>query len=81
MTICAVCRLDNGLVINLIVAEPTDPAPYGCQLIELIPDEKGNFKCSTAWTWNGTEFIDPNPVDPNAPAPDLTVFDEQPVGA
>lgn len=57
MTICAVCRLDNGLVINMIVAEPTDIAPYGCQLIEVTEETP----CGAAWTWDGTKFIDPNP--------------------
>ena len=57
MTICAVCRLDNGLVINVIMAEPTDPAPYGCQLIE-VPD---GVHSGIAWTWDGTQFIDPSP--------------------
>ena len=57
MTICAVCRLDNGLVINTIMAEPTDSAPYGCKLIEI---EEGVI-CGIAWTWNGTQFIDPKP--------------------
>lgn len=80
MTICAVCRLDNGLVINLIVAEPTDPAPYGCQLIEVIENPE-KPTCGIAWTWNGTEFIDSNPVDPNAVIPDPIVLDEPPVGA
>lgn len=57
MTTCAVCRLDNGLVINMIVAETTDLPPYGCQLIEVT---EGTV-CGIAWTWDGTKFIDPNP--------------------
>jgi len=60
MTICAVVDSTN-LVINVIVAEPTDPAPDGCQLI-ICPDIEGNYP-SIGWSWNGTIFIDPNPLD------------------
>jgi hypothetical protein len=60
MTICAVARLNDGLIINMIVAEATDLPPYGCQLIE-VPE---GIPCSIAWTWNGTNFINPYPVDP-----------------
>jgi hypothetical protein len=60
MTICAVCQLLNGLVINIIVAEPTDPCPYpDCELIE-TPDVNG-VDAQIGWYWNGTDFIDPNP--------------------
>ena len=60
MTTCAVCQLSDGLVINIIIAEPTDPCPYpDCQLIE-TPDIDGN-NAQIGWYWNGTDFIDPNP--------------------
>ena len=60
MTICAVCQLSDGLVINIIVAEPTDPCPYpDCELIE-TPDVHG-VNAQIGWYWNGTDFIDPNP--------------------
>ena len=62
MTTCAVCQLSDGLVINIIIAEPTDPCPYeGCQLI-VTPDVNGN-KAQIGWYWNGTDFIDPNPPE------------------
>jgi hypothetical protein len=57
MTVCAVCRLADGLVINLIIAEPTDEPPYGCQLIE-VPE---GTPCDLSWTWDGTQFIDSSP--------------------
>lgn len=57
MTTCAVCQLSDGLVINLIVAEPTDPAPSGCQLI-VTPDDLGN-NAQIGGTWDGTQFIQP----------------------
>jgi len=57
MKTCAVCRLDNGLVINVIHAEPTDLAPYGCQLVEVT---NGTI-CGVSWTWDGVNFIDPHP--------------------
>lgn len=60
MTTSAICQLSDGLVINIIIAEPTDPCPYpDCQLIE-IPDVGGN-NAQIGWYWNGTDFIDPNP--------------------
>jgi hypothetical protein len=60
VTTCAVCQLSDGLVVNVIVAEPTDPCPeQGCQLI-VTPDQDGN-NAQIGWYWNGTDFIDPNP--------------------
>ena len=60
MTTCAVCQLSDGLVINMIIADPTDPCPYeDCQLIE-TPDING-VSAQIGWYWNGTDFIDPNP--------------------
>ena len=62
MPSCAVVRAD-GLVINLIVADPlVDAAPFGCSLIDIT--EK---LCGIAWTFNGSEFINPYPVNPNPP--------------
>ena len=62
MSSCAVVRAD-GLVINIIVADPlVDAAPFGCSLIDIT--EK---LCGIAWTFNGSEFINPYPVDPNPP--------------
>lgn len=59
MTTSAVCQLSDGLVINIIIAEPTDPCPYlDCQLIE--SPVNGVF-AQIGWYWNGTDFIDPNP--------------------
>jgi hypothetical protein len=55
MTTCAVCQLSDGLVINLIVAEPTDLAPNECQLI-ITPDAQGN-NANIDDIWNGTVFI------------------------
>jgi hypothetical protein len=60
MTTCAVCQLSDGLVINIIVADPTDPCADGCQLI-VTPTETGSY-ANIGFTWNGTEFINPNPT-------------------
>jgi len=59
MTTCAVCQLNDGLIINVIVAEPTDLPPSGTQLIE-TPDVDGN-NAEIGGTWNGTNFL-PAPV-------------------
>jgi hypothetical protein len=55
MANCAVVQLSDGLVVNKIVAEPTDLAPDGCQLIAI-----DDVSCDIGWTWNGAEFIGPN---------------------
>ena len=41
MTTCAVVD-STGLVVNIIVCEPTDPASEGMYLIE-YPDADGNY--------------------------------------
>ena len=54
---CAVCELSNGLVVNIIMADPNvDPAPDGSQLIGLTDDEP----CDISWTWDGTQFNPPS---------------------
>ena len=57
MSACAVCQLSDGLIVNLIVAEPTDPAPVGFQLIA-TPDNLGNNAYING-TWDGTQFLPP----------------------
>jgi len=51
-TRCAVCQLSDGLVINIIVAAPSDPWPDDCQIIEIMTGQK----CDIGWYWNGIEF-------------------------
>lgn len=55
MAICAVCKLDDGLVINKIIAEVSDVPPADCQLVE-IPD---GDPCDFGWSWNGSQFVPP----------------------
>jgi hypothetical protein len=55
MTTCAVCQLTDGLIINVIVADPTDLAPDGTQLVE-TPDVDGN-NAQIGGTWDGTNFL------------------------
>ena len=55
-TICAVCRLSDGLVLNTIVASPDDTPPDECQLIEI---KEGVF-CNIGLFWNGIEFQTPS---------------------
>ena len=59
MSGCAVCQLSDGLVINLIVADPTDSCPYpDCQLIA-TPDVNG-VDAQIGWIWDGSTFVDQN---------------------
>jgi len=54
MTTCAIIQLSDGLVINVIVADPSDPAPDNCQLI-LTPD-KFWVDAQIGWYWDGLTF-------------------------
>lgn len=57
MTVCAVVQISDNIVVNKIVAEPTDLAPNDTYLV-VIPD---GVMCDMGWTWNKTEFVNPNP--------------------
>ena len=54
-TTCAVCRLTDGLVMNTIVADPTDPAPEGCQLVEIMTGQP----CNIGWFYANSVFNGP----------------------
>lgn len=54
---CAVMQLLDGLVINIIVALPTDEPQIGCELIEIADGQP----CNIGWHWNGYMFVDPFP--------------------
>lgn len=54
-TRCAVCRLSDGLVLNIIVALPSDPAPEGCQLVEIMAGQL----CNIGWFYVGGVFHGP----------------------
>lgn len=55
MSNCAVVQTSDNVVVNKIVAEPTDLAPDGTYLV-LIED---GVVCDMGWIWNGTEFVAP----------------------
>lgn len=59
MTTCAVVD-ENNIVVNVIIAEPTDPAPIGCQLI-VSPDSYGDY-ADIGDIWQDNRFIHPNPI-------------------
>ena len=54
-TTCAVCRLSDGLVMNTIVASPSDPAPDGCQLVEIMTGQA----CDIGWYYANDTFNGP----------------------
>ena len=54
-TTCAVCRLNDGLVINIIIASPSDPAPDGCQLVEIMTGQS----CDMGWFYANGVFNGP----------------------
>jgi len=54
---CAVCRNSDGLVVNTIVADLTDPTPRpGFYLVSI----ELNTPVSIGCRWNGTQFLDAN---------------------
>ena len=69
MSTCAV--IQDSLVINLIVAEPTDTPPDNCTLV-LVPDD---VFVTIGFTWDGTNFLDleGNPSLPYIPPVELEV--------
>lgn len=56
-TRCAVCRLNDGLVVNIIVAIPSELPPVDCQLVEIMNEQL----CDIGWYYDGINFIDSNP--------------------
>lgn len=53
--VCAVCQLIDGLIINIIVAKPTDTPPEGTQLIEIL--EANRHEVKIGGTWDGINFL------------------------
>lgn len=65
----AVCNLSDNVVINLIMADPSvDIAPDNCYLIEILD----GVICDIGWIWDGTQFINPNPVVEVLPVTEVT---------
>lgn len=61
---CAVVQLSDGLVVNIIIAQPSIEPPIGCELIEIMAGQP----CNIGWYWNGAEFVDPYPPSPDTEA-------------
>ena len=51
MAICAVIEINTNQLVNTIVAEPTDPPPDGCKLVEIQP----------GFYWDGQQ-VSPIPI-------------------
>jgi hypothetical protein len=57
---CAVCNIDTGLVVNVIVASPSDDCPIvGCHLVEI---QGGIVLCAIGDKWDGNAFVSKNPT-------------------
>ena len=50
-------RLLDGIVVNIIIAMPSDEPQIDCELIEIASGQP----CDIGWTWNGSMFVDPFP--------------------
>jgi hypothetical protein len=71
---CAVCRDEDGLVVNTIVAIPDDPTPRpGFYLIGI----ELNTPVTEGCKWNGTNFLDSegNVLKPDVPETKCAVVD------
>lgn len=94
-TTCAVVRLSDGFVINMIIAAPSDPAPDGCQLVEVMAGQlcdigwhciEGSFKGPRTYAMcradNGevVSFFSASYVSPIPTAPDGYIGVEVPSG-
>jgi hypothetical protein len=53
----AVCQTSDNVVVNVILAEVTDPAYPNTYFIEILD----GVWCDIGAIWNGTEFFNPNP--------------------
>ena len=54
---CAVVRLSDNIVQNTIMAQPSDLAPDGCFLVEIM----NGYECNIGWTFEGQfGFIAPS---------------------
>lgn len=59
---CAVIDPVSGAVLNVIVADPSDPAPEGTQLIGLADDASIDTTCTwTPWGWVAPPYVEPPP--------------------
>ena len=67
MSNCAVIQISDNIVVNKIVAEPTDPTSEGTYLIQY-----DDMPCDIGWIWDGTQFINPNPVIEVLPVTEVT---------
>lgn len=54
-TRCAVCRLSDGLVINIIIAFTNDIAPAGCKIVEIMNEQS----CDIGWFYINGIFNGP----------------------
>jgi hypothetical protein len=54
-TRCAVCRLSDGLILNIIIALTTDIPPDGCELVEVMNEQP----CDIGWFYANGIFNGP----------------------
>lgn len=61
-TRCAV--VCDGVVRNIIMAVPSDPAETGCMLVEIM----NGVMADIGWLYADGVFTDPNPPAPEEPS-------------
>lgn len=65
----AVIRNEDNVVDNLILGDETTPPPLDHYLVEITE----NLWADMGWVWDGSQFINPNPVveEPAAEEPPI----------
>jgi len=53
---CAVVQSADNVVVNIIVALPSDPVPDGCFLVEVMNGQD----CNMGWVYDGANFVAPS---------------------
>jgi len=57
-TICAVCRVFDGVVVTIIVASSEEEAPISDCILVQVPD---GHACKIGDSWDGQNFVSKNP--------------------
>jgi hypothetical protein len=55
--------IQDNIITNIILADVTDPVPEGVILVDVTD----RTELEIGWTWDGTDFINPNPPPPVEP--------------
>jgi len=52
---CAICKISDGTVVNIIIADPSDVCQDGCILVPILEGQIAYID----GTWDGNNFVSP----------------------